>query len=243
MITQQEGRPEGTLEFHFTGKITSEDYKTTLVPAIEDALAEHERVKLLCVMGDEFEGYAFEAVWADTKLGLDHWKGFDRIAVVTEIPWLRGAIKAISFMFPCPVMMFDLNELNDARRWLSESLGSIHLDPLGGPVLHVSLIGKLEPSAYEHAEEDLTRFIAEHGKIRLLVDLSEFDGWESLSALGQHVSLLREHRHAPEKVAVVGNEAWQRLAQRIFGRFTKAEVRFFPTSDLTSAEDWVAQST
>jgi hypothetical protein len=45
-----------------------------------------------------------------------------------------------------------------------------------------------------------------------VLDLREFDGWAGLSALGDHLSLVREHYRVPERIAIVGDKAWQKMA-------------------------------
>ncbi len=50
----------------------------------------------------------------------------------------------IGFALPGPVQIFDQDEVDEARRWLSGSLGSFHVKDLGDGVLHVQLMGKLD---------------------------------------------------------------------------------------------------
>jgi hypothetical protein len=239
MIEAIPARPDGTLEFRFSGKVTANDYETVLVPAIERALADHDRIRLLAQVGPDFEGYTLHAAWDDSRLGLKHWHGFDRVAVVTDVAWLRMATKAFSFALPCPMMTFGLSELDDARRWLAEDLGTIHLRELGGNCLAVQLIGQLDSEAYARTTPDIDAFTARHPRIRLLIDLREFDGWQGLNGLSAHLGLIRDHYRAPERVAVLGHAAWQHLAEKVFGRFVGAETRYFQGADLSNVEAWL----
>jgi hypothetical protein len=65
----------------------------------------HDRIKALLVFGEGFEGYDLAAVWDDARLGLRHWRGFERIAVVSDVGWLRTAVRAIGVAMPCPVRL------------------------------------------------------------------------------------------------------------------------------------------
>lgn len=147
MIELLSGLPEGTIGFKATGKVTGEDYDTVLTKAVDRALEEHEHIKLLVVAGPDFEGYSLEAAWDDTRLGMRHWSGFERIAIATDTSWVRHAVKAMGFMLPCPVRLFDLDDQQDARRWLEESLGTVHITTSDNVTI-AKLIGKLEVSAY-----------------------------------------------------------------------------------------------
>jgi hypothetical protein len=156
------------------------------------------------------------------------------------VPWLRTAIRAVGALMPCPVALFSGSQEQEARRWLAESLGTIHLEERDG-VIRVNLIGRLEPSAYEHVEEDIAALFSRVSPVRLLVDLRQFDGWSGLSALGEHLSILREHRRRPERVAVVGDHQWQKLLQKLLSRFTRAETRYFDSTHHEQAEVWILQ--
>jgi len=142
-------------------------------------------------------------------------------------------------MMPCPVRLFSLAELDDANRWLAESLGSIHIS-IEGDVVTARLIGKLEASAYDGAKEAIDTLMSRAEHVRLVLDLREFDGWSGLAALGDHLSLVREYRRVPERVAVVGNKAWQKLAERVTGKFLNAETRFFDGNDYEGAVAWLS---
>ncbi|EDY39259.1 conserved hypothetical protein [Cyanobium sp. PCC 7001] len=238
MIETIEGLPAGTVGFRLHGRIHGEDYDQVLVPALEQAIAEYDRIKAMLCFDADFEGYDLAAAWDDTLLGLRHWQGFERIAVVSDVAWLRTAIRAIGALMPCPVQLFPAAGEEQARLWLGESLGSIHLEASDG-VLQVRLIGQLEPSAYEAREAEIASLFSGPTPLKLLVDLREFDGWSGLAALGDHLSLVREHRRAVRRVAVVGNQEWQHLAQRLLSRFIGAESRFFDAAHHEQAELWI----
>lgn len=239
MIEEMTGLPAGTLGFKVFGNVTGDDYDNVLTPAIDKAIEEFDRIKLLAQIGPDFEGYSLDAAWDDAKLGLRHWNGFERVAVATDLGWLRTMIKAMGFMMPCPVRLFELGEVDDAKRWLSESLGSIQLNG-EGDFITVRLLGKLEPSAYDGVSEEIDNLMSRFEHVRLMLDLREFDGWSGLAALGDHLSLVREHRRVPERIAVVGDKAWQNLAEKVMSRFVNARTQFFDADDFEGAKAWIS---
>jgi hypothetical protein len=239
MIEIIQGLPEGTLGFSLSGTVSKKDYDDVLVPALERAIEEHDRVKLMMLFGEAFEAYSLPAAWEDTLAGLRHWSGFERIAVVSEVGWLRAAVAALAPLLPCPVRLFGLGGEEEARLWLAESLGTIHLDRQDG-VIRVQLIGRLEPSAYDGIDVELTKLMSSTDLVRLLIDLREFDGWTGLAALNDHLSLVREHRRTPRRVAVLGDAGWQKMAQKLASRFLQAETRFFDAAHAEQAQVWAA---
>lgn len=231
--------PDGFLEFRVTGRVTEADYQDAIIPAIENGLKDSDRLRLLVTVEPDFEGYSAGAAWADTKLGLSHWRGFERIAVVTGSARVANGARAIGAFIPGPVRVFGPDAADDARRWLEESLGTIHIHEGPGSLMRAELVGSLDRAAYDRAEDRIDGFVAAHPRIRLIVDLRQFDGWQGLGALAEHLSLVREHRRAPERVAVVGQPGWRQLGLRVFGRMIKAETRFFAPDEAEAARDWV----
>ncbi|QEY33008.1 STAS/SEC14 domain-containing protein [Synechococcus sp. RSCCF101] len=238
MIELMQDLPGGTLGFVFSGEVRGEDYDTVLVPALETALHEHDRVRMLMCFPDDFQGYALGAVWDDMKTAVHHWRGFERIAVVTDVGWLKTATQAMAALMPCPMHCFPTDQATDARRWLAESLGTIHLDSSDG-VVRLRLIGQLESSSYQRIDRELAAEFSHTEPVRLLIDLREFDGWFGLGAMADHLSLFREHRHIPRAVAVVGSRRWQKGLERLLSRFTEADTRFFEEADVASADQWL----
>ncbi len=240
MITVHTNSDGTLIEAEFSGEITSADYANTLVPAIEKALADNDTVRLLAIMTPEFKGYDLSAAWADSKLGLGHWRGFDRIGVVADQGWIQTSVRLAAPILPCPVQVFGLDEAETARRWIRESLGAIHVTDLGGPCIQISLLGKLDPEEYRQAQTDLDSLLHQREGFRLLIDLREFDGWQGLTALAAHVRLAAGHIGQLDRAAIVGDKAWQHLAQRVASLVLGTRTEFFSSDEYAAAKSWLA---
>jgi len=118
MIRILQDLPANVVGAEAVGRVDVEDYRTVLEPAVEAALAAHDRLRLLYVLGQEFEGYSAGAAWEDTKLGIGHWEAWERIAVVTDRGWIADAVKALSWMLPGEVRVFGMDERDDATAWI-----------------------------------------------------------------------------------------------------------------------------
>ena len=117
MIRVIDNMPPGTIGLEAVGKVTEDDYRDVLVPAVSAAL-ERGDVRLLYVLGDDFESYAPGAVWADTRLWAGHLKGWKRIAIVSDADWLEHSVKAFGWMMPGKVKVFETDDVRDAKVWL-----------------------------------------------------------------------------------------------------------------------------
>jgi SpoIIAA-like len=110
--------PAGTIGLEAVGKVTDEDYRNVLVPAISSAV-ERNDVRLLYVLGDAFDTYSPGAVWADTKLWAGHLRVWKRVAIVSDADWLENGIKAFGWLMPGEVKVFETDDLDDAKEWLA----------------------------------------------------------------------------------------------------------------------------
>jgi hypothetical protein len=112
--------PPGVLGLEAIDDVESKDYTDVLLPAVEAAIAEHGKVRLVYVLGPAFDDYEGEAVWEDLKLGARHPTSFERIAVVTDARWAGSAIKVFSVLWPGQARAFPLAELGSAKRWAAD---------------------------------------------------------------------------------------------------------------------------
>jgi hypothetical protein len=118
MIRILEDFPDPTVAFLAEGKVTKKDYEEVLIPRVEQALAKHEKVRLYYELGPAFTGIDAGAAWEDFKIGLEHLKRWERIAVVTDVHWIRLALGAFRFMIPGKLRVFPASQATDARAWI-----------------------------------------------------------------------------------------------------------------------------
>ena len=115
MIKELSGMPVGVIGFEASGKMRAEDYRDVVLPALERAAASGE-VRFVIVMRD-FDGMSGGAVWQDLKVGIEHLRAWKRIALVTDISWMRDLTSLFGWMTPGEVKTFRLAELPEATEW------------------------------------------------------------------------------------------------------------------------------
>ena len=109
--------PDNVLAFRAVGKVEKADYDKTLEPAVEAMIESRDEVRLVYVLGDEFDGYSIAAGWEDTKLGVGHLSKWKRIAVVTNHDWIRQGVGMFRWMVPGDVKVFPLADQSEALDW------------------------------------------------------------------------------------------------------------------------------
>ena len=120
MIRLLRDMPAGVLGLEAVDDVEEEDYEDVIVPAVEEAIARHGKVRLVYVLGHDFDEYEGEAVWEDLKLGVRHPTSFERIAIVTDARWAGAAIKVFSVLWPGQARAFPLADLEPAKRWAAD---------------------------------------------------------------------------------------------------------------------------
>ncbi|MFW2544133.1 STAS/SEC14 domain-containing protein [Primorskyibacter sp. 2E107] len=238
MITVKSLPTAGHYEVHVSGKVTDDDYEHVLIPALDRAIEEHQRIRAIVILADDTT-FSLAAVLDDAEFGMRHWNGFDRLALVAKPGWIPRMARGMAILFPCPVGVFTPAETDDARRWLSQSLGAVHQTDLGDGVLHVQLLGKLDPAVMAAEEQDMNAFVRKNERFRLLLDLREFDGWQGLAALRAHFAIARNHYDLIDRAAIVGDKSWQKLGQSVLGAVSGAKTKYFDADDFNGAKAWI----
>lgn len=99
--------------------VTKRDYETVLIPRVEEALKQHKKVRLYYQIGSDFTGIAPGAVWEDFKVGMEHLSRWERIAIVTDVDWIRHTMKVFGFLIPGELKVFPSSETSQARDWIA----------------------------------------------------------------------------------------------------------------------------
>lgn len=115
MLEPMSDLPDGVIGFEAVGEVHADDYRDTLIPALE---ASPGPLRLVYVLGDRFTGYSSGAAWQDTKLGLHHHGRWHRAAIVTDTDWIRHLAHAFGWMVPGHFRVFSLDERAEAVDWV-----------------------------------------------------------------------------------------------------------------------------
>lgn len=119
MIEVVAGFPENVVALTAKDSITRQDYEHVLIPAVNDALKRYGKIRLYYEFGPQYSGFHAGAAWEDFKVGMEHWKDWERVAVVTDVNWIRQATLAFGFLLPGRMRVFSLAEKAEAREWVA----------------------------------------------------------------------------------------------------------------------------
>lgn len=107
-----------------------------------------------------------------------------------------------------------------------------------GRRFYIRARGRLADADYKDLTPRLEAAIEAFGPIRLYADLEDFRGWEPAAAWDDFVLGIR-HWNDFERVALVGDKAWEDVAARVMDRLSKGAFRFFPLDRRAEARAWI----
>jgi len=110
-----------------------------------------------------------------------------------------------------------------------------------GNVLEVRISGKLSEEAYKQFVPKTEALIQKYGKVRMLVELHDFHGWDA-GALWEDFKFDLKHFNDLERLAIVGDSKWEKGMSVFCKPFTSASVRYFDISELAPAQAWIREA-
>lgn len=118
MIKVLTGFPDNVVACSGEGHITRKDYEDVLIPAVNAALGRHAKIRVYYELGPAFSEIDAGAAWEDFKIGVEHLSRWERMAVVTDVGWIRLALGAFRVFMPGQLRIFAASETSKAREWI-----------------------------------------------------------------------------------------------------------------------------
>ena len=119
MIEQLPNFPDNVVAIVCRGRVTRADYHSVLVPAVENALKTREKVRIYYEIAPDFSGFDPGAMFEDFKVGMGHLMRWERIALVTDVEWIKHATQLFSFITPGEMKLFPTSQADAARAWIT----------------------------------------------------------------------------------------------------------------------------
>jgi len=109
-----------------------------------------------------------------------------------------------------------------------------------GKLLQLKVRGMLKKADHDQLIQFAKKPIEREGKVRVLIILEAFEGWERHRDWGD-VSFMSEQGRHIEKMAIVGDEKWQDDALAFTAKgFRATVIEFFTPSRLNEARTWLS---
>src|SRR5260370_40816391 len=130
MIEMIDGLPDNVVGIIAKGRVTNNDCDKILKPLMESSLKRHDKVRVDYEIGCRFPG----AAWEDLRIGIEHIPQWERVAVVTDVGWVRHTVNALRFLISSDVRVFTSFQAPEGRAWItSHSESTEPPDPAARP--------------------------------------------------------------------------------------------------------------
>ena len=108
-------------------------------------------------------------------------------------------------------------------------------------ILGFKMSGKLHDEDYKTFVPLIDAAVAKSGKVRLLAQFHEFQGWD-LHALWDDIKFSTTHCTAMERIALVGDKTWEKWMSKVCAPFTMAKIRYFDAAEIDAAWKWLQEA-
>ena len=116
MIEIINGLPDNIVAFVATGRVTTSECDTILIPAVAQARKRHDRLRLYYELECRFPG----AAWEDLDIAPLQLQPWERVALVTDVSWVRHTVKALRFLIPAEIRVYTTAQADEGRAWIAE---------------------------------------------------------------------------------------------------------------------------
>jgi len=107
-------------------------------------------------------------------------------------------------------------------------------------VVVIRATGKLTKEDFLHFKPQFEQTLLERGKLRVLFDMTAFEGWEP-KGFWEETKFDIKHNGDIRRMAVIGDEKWHHTLITIFKPFVAARVRYFQRGEADQARHWLLE--
>ncbi len=115
MIEIIEGLPDNVVGIVAKGRVTGKDCSDVLIPAIEKSLEWHHKLRLYYEIRSRYPG----AAWEEVTLGREYAPIWERVAVVSDVAWIRHTLQAVRLLIPAEIRVFATAQIPDGLAWIA----------------------------------------------------------------------------------------------------------------------------
>jgi len=120
MIEIIQGLPKNVAAFNATGKITADDYKTTINPLVKKIAHDFGQINYLLVINTSLRNYTFGAWIKDAFLGLRYFPKWNKLGIVSEKKDIKKFTDFFGKFLPSVTKGFMIEDEQIAKRWIAE---------------------------------------------------------------------------------------------------------------------------
>ena len=115
----------------------------------------------------------------------------------------------------------------------------LKIEVISANAVKITAPKKLKADDFLQIAPQIDSLVSQHGQIRLLIDASEFTGWENITAFENHAGFVKSHQQKVERIAVIVAHEWQHWLVGAVRVFVHPKVRAYEKSCEGEALQWI----
>lgn len=112
--------PSFVAGFKAIGEVTKDDYESILVPEIERVNNQHGHIHFLMVLDTPVKNFSIGAWMQDAWQGLKHYRGWKKVAIVTDEKGIEKLTDVFSAIIPGKAKGFTSGQMDQAKTWVTQ---------------------------------------------------------------------------------------------------------------------------
>ena len=101
---------------------------------------------------------------------------------------------------------------------------------------------KLKAKDFEALTPEVDELIKRYGRIKLLVDATHLEGWESMADFETHAAFVKDHEAKVDRIALITGHDWQNWLVGAVKLFVHPKVKAFDKRHADEALLWIGAS-
>jgi SpoIIAA-like len=116
----------------------------------------------------------------------------------------------------------------------------IKTELISANTLKITVPERLKADDFQQLGPQIDSLIRQQGQIRLLIDASNFGGWENIGAFEKHIGFVKNHHQKVGRITVIARHDWQHWVIGTIRLFLHPQVRAYDKSSESEALQWIA---
>jgi len=113
---------DNVVAFRALAEVTTEDFKSVVVPAVEKLVKQLNEINFLLVLDTDLENFTAGAWLQDAMLGLKNLGKWNRAAIVSDSEEIISFTNGFSYIVPGEFKGFKKLEFNKALNWVEGNI-------------------------------------------------------------------------------------------------------------------------
>lgn len=122
MVELLSGFPPHVAAYRAAGAVSKEEYERVVMRRIDEVAVQYGRINFLVKLETDMSNYSPTAFLDYLKVSFEHFRKWNRMAIVTDEKWLRIAYETLGYLTPGEIRTYRLDEYESAKAWVSEPL-------------------------------------------------------------------------------------------------------------------------